>query len=498
MLAVGAPLSGNWSPAVAESSLQGPLCPPPDLRFGIADAWRDPWVSTEMGVGWTTVPFRWDAVQPSGPADWNAPVSDADLSLVLACGQQVVGVLAGVPPWAADPQTGLPQGLDLPADDARNLWATFVQTAVRLYAGRINYWMVWDQPDDPERWPGTAADYIRLLQVSYQVIRRENPESVVLLGGLAHWPTALRGEPPLIESLLRRCAAQAFCPFDILTLHVSSPPEGLYDLSVLYRRLMERSGMERPVWVLVTVPEDGGNSTPSSFLLQTVALSLAGGTERVAFSLPADSGHTDIRQTMRAYPVVILHLAGFRTAQWERRDAVSVVTVDRGAQRTTVAWSRRPEDQTVMVSALTTRALLVWPGGETRIVHPDRGYYTLILPGCTEDPCTGGMPLMLVEENPAGVRPTPLGIFQPPTPLPPTPTPTVIPTPTPIPAATATPTPSPTPVPTATPSFTPSPPPLAADLPLAEIPEPLSILLAGVLIVGLGFLGLMMEGRRRP
>lgn len=483
-------------PTGAHPARQGLFCPPPDLRLGIADVWRDPWAGAEMGVGWTTVPFRWDAVQPFGPTEWNAPISEADISLLRACGQQIVGILTGAPRWATDPQTGLPQGLGLPPDDPRNLWATFVRTAARRHAGHVDGWMVWDRPDDPKAWPGTAADYYRLLEVSYQVIRSEDPDSLVLTGGFAHWPAALRGEPLFIQSLLQE--GRGFHPFDVLALHISSPPESLYDLPILYRRLLNQSGLEKPLWVLATVPEDDGNSAPASFLIQAAALALAGGVERVAFSVPADSlKNADIRQTMRAYPVAALYLAGFRTARWDRRDTVSVVTVDRGAQRTTVAWSRSPEEQMVMVPALTTRALLVWPSGETRIVHPDRGYYSLVLPGCGEASCDGGTPLMLVEENPAGTRPMSPAVSQPATALPPTPTPTVQPTPTPIPAATATPTPFLTP-PLPASSPTPFPTALAADFPSPMIPEPLALLLAVAVFLVLSIVGLAVENGQRP
>lgn len=481
-------------PIRAHPARQGLLCPPPDPRLGIVDAWRDPWASAEMGVGWTTVPFRWDAVQPSGPADWEAPISDVDLSLLLACGQQVVGVLTGVPPWAADPQTGLPRGLGLPPNDPQNLWANFVRTAARRYAGRVSGWMVWDRPDDPKAWPGTAADYFRLLEVSYQVIRSEDPGSPVLTGGIAHWPAALRGEPLFMQSLLQEGKGSA--PFDVLALHIASPPESFYDLPVLYRRLLDQSGLKKPIWVLGAVPEDDGGSALASFLLQAAALALAGGAERIAFSLPADSPEdANFRQILRAYPVAALHLAEFRAARWERRDTVSVVMVDRDTQRTTVAWSRRLEEEVVMVPALTTRALLVWPSGETRIVHPDRGYYTLVLPGCAQDPCDGGTPLMLVEENPATARPMSPAVSRPATALLPTPTPTVPPTPTPIPAATATPTPSPTPLPTAVNSPTPPPIALAADFPSPTVPEPLALLLAAAVFLILGIAGLIMEKR---
>jgi hypothetical protein len=45
----------------------------PDPRFGVVAAHEAPWAAADLGVGWTTVPFRWDNIQPNSPADWNPP-----------------------------------------------------------------------------------------------------------------------------------------------------------------------------------------------------------------------------------------------------------------------------------------------------------------------------------------------------------------------------------------------------------------------------------------
>ncbi len=481
----------------------------PDPRFGVVAAHEAPWAAADLGAGWTTVPFRWDEIQPFGPADWNPPLSDEQLALELALGRQVVGVLSGVPAWAADPATGLPRGLETAPDDPENLWAVFVGAVARRYAGRIDHWVVWEGPDRAENWPGSAADFAGLLRVTWKVARDANSRAVIHLGGVSHWPDVLQGNPPfvrrLIDALLTDPQARAHgFYFDVLTLDVYDQPESLYDLTVFYRRLLAEYGLEKEIWVETGSPvsEEGGEGTPeeqAAFLLQALTLGIAGGAERVAVYRMVDGvgeapygligPHGAPRPAFAAYQVAATYLGGFRSAQWERRDDVSVVVVDRGPQVTAVAWARTSITQTLMVPAQTTRALLVNARGEAWIVHPDRGYYLLTLPGCSgDDPCRiGGMPLLLVEENGAGAgappSPTASGVTPPP---PPTATPT--PTPTPIPAATFTPTPSPTP--TATVSPPPPPTPTPASMPSATVPEPVSVFLAGVLLGGLGIAGL--------
>ncbi|MCX7855141.1 MAG: hypothetical protein N2556_04045 [Anaerolineae bacterium] len=491
----------------------------PDPRFGVVAAHEAPWAAADLGVGWTAIPFRWDDIQPNGPADWNPPLSDDQLTLELALGRQVVGVLTGIPSWAADPATGLPRGLGTAPDDPENLWAAFVWTVVRQYAGRIDHWVVWKEPDRPENWPGSAADFAVLLRSAWTAARQANSRAVIHLGAVSHWPDVLQGNPPFVRRLLDALAADSQARargfyFDVLTLGVYDQPESLYDLSVFYRRLLGEYGLQKEIWVETggAVSEEGGEGLlpegQAAFLIQALTLGIAGGAERVAVYRMVDGvGEASYgligadgapRPAFAACQVAATYLGGFRSAQWERRDDVSVVVVDRGSYVTTVTWARTPITQTLMVPAQTTRALLVNARGEAWIVHPDRGYYLLTLPGCAgEDICrVGGMPLLLVEENGARAvasSPPPTAPEVVPSP-PPTPTSTPTPTPTPIPAATLTPTPVPTSTATASPTASPTSTPAA--MPPATVPEPVSALLACVLLGGLGIAGL--AANRKP
>lgn len=481
----------------------------PDPRFGIVAAYEAPWTAADLGAGWTTVPFRWDEIQPHGPADWNPPLSEEQLALEIALGRQVVGVLTGIPSWATDPATGLPRGLETAPDNPENLWAVFVGTVVRRYVGRIDHWVVWEGPDRVENWPGSAADFARLLRTTWKAAREGNSRAVIHLGGVTHWPDVLQGNPPFVRRLINALAADPQAPtygfyFDVLTLDVYDQPESIYDLTVFYRRLLAEYGLQKEIWLETGHPvsEEGEEELPeeqAAFLLQALALGIAGGAERVAVYRMVDrvgeapygliGAHGAPRPAFAAWQVAATYLGGFRSARWERRDDVSVVVVDRGPQVTTVAWARTPISQTLMVPAQTTRALLVNARGEAWIVHPDRGYYLLTLPGCSgDDPCRiGGAPLLLVEGNSAGAAAPP----SPPAPAatpPPPPTATPTPTPTPIPAATFTPIPSPTPPATVPPPPPPAPTPVA--MPSATVPEPASVLLVGVLLGGLGIVGL--------
>lgn len=44
---------------------------------------------------------------------------------------------------------------------------------------------MWNEPDLPGFWLGTASQYAQLLAVTYNAIKRADPNAQVLLGGLA-------------------------------------------------------------------------------------------------------------------------------------------------------------------------------------------------------------------------------------------------------------------------------------------------------------------------
>ncbi|MCZ7667212.1 MAG: hypothetical protein M5U34_08345 [Chloroflexi bacterium] len=80
-----------------------------------------------------------------------------------------------------------------------NTWAMFVDETVGRYAGRINHWIIWNEPDitDPETpghtWDGDLDDFIQLLRVAYLTAKAANPDAVIHLPALTYYwdPTYL-------------------------------------------------------------------------------------------------------------------------------------------------------------------------------------------------------------------------------------------------------------------------------------------------------------------
>lgn len=161
----------------------------PDPRFGIVEGFVNAAAATEAGAGYTRIILRWDVIQPAGRDDWKpANVPDPLIEAELAAGRQVVAVLIGTPAWAATN----------PADGARSVpdmdaWAAFARRMAQHYRGRIDHWIIWNEPDvwdvthPGSTWAGSVEDYGRLLKTAYLAIKDADPALGVSMAGQTYF-----------------------------------------------------------------------------------------------------------------------------------------------------------------------------------------------------------------------------------------------------------------------------------------------------------------------
>ncbi len=421
---------------------------PLDPRFGLIEPHDAPAQADALGVGWGRARFHWAMIQPDGPDQWiDAELTDEQLARELASGREVVGLLIGTPGWAAD-SSGLPQGLYLPYDDPGNAWAGFVRRIVTRYRGRIDHWIVWNEPDvwDPDHpgytWPGDEGDYVQLLRVAYLTAKEANPESVIHLAAVSHWWDVSYGRELYFRRLLDALVAQPDAAangyfYDVATLHLYFNPASVYEIVEMYAAIQRESGIDKPLWLVETnaapstdpawpVPEPTFNVSlfeQAAYVPQVLSLALAAGVERVGIykliDTPGDYAanpepfgllRADLspRPAFTTTQVALEQLADAQNVTWLDRGVVAQVVVEKPGEVTRLLWSRLPYAQAVRVAALSDRAVLsdMW-GNETPIT-PEAGVYTLSLPGAecnqtTGDFCMiGGPPLYLTESVPAG------------------------------------------------------------------------------------------------
>jgi hypothetical protein len=481
-----------------------------DWRFGVIESYTAPRAANNLGVSWTRVRFQWAETQPDGPDSWKPRISDEQIDGEVAAGREVVGLLIGIPDWARGDDK-LPTGLYLPHDDPDNTWAVFVREMVERYDGRINHWIIWNEPDidDPaapgHTWDGSIEDFIQLLRVAYLVAKESNPDAVIHLPAFTYfWNPDYIGD--FFDALIAEpdAAANGYF-FDVATAHLYFQPTTIYDvIRILYDEMAARGLPWRPVWLVETnAPPIDDEAWPvenwtlsvtmteqAAFIPQAMAAALAAGAERMAVyklldlrsdraANPEPFGLLRMQGTRRpafeTYIHTIRYMAGAIRAERERWDEVGQIRIDQAGRTTTVLFARLPGEMfTAVIPATAPSALWVDMWGRSRVIEAEDGEFRVELPGalCTQsigDYCMiGGTTYYLVQAT--------QGDNLPPTPLPPgfpTPTPDPEMTPSPTGTATATPTTPPTATTTPTVTLTPSATPSASPTPTAtNTPSP--------------------------
>ncbi len=429
---------------------QEPLPAPPPLRdgrFGAVEAYDAPLIAGAAGVGWTRVLFWWHQVQPNGINDWNVHYfPDGIVNAERDAGREMVGLLAGTAPWASESGSvrAVPSGLYLPYDDPNNLWGQFVYRIAQRYAGRIDHWIIWNEPDvwddahPGKSWDGTVEEYVQLLKVAHEAAKAANGNAVIHLTATTYWWDVEHGRELYFLRLLDAIKAHPDAArlngfFDVASLHLYFKPEQVYEVTKLYRDTLDARGFaDKPLWINETnAPPSADPLHPapglrfpitledqSKFVVQAWAMGLAAGAERLALYKTRDERALpegvepygmmrkdgSVRPLFWSYRTLVTYLGGYesatlRTEGWARR-----VTVPRGPLgRTTVVWNMGLGTQVMRVPASASSALLVGPYGPLQSITPVGGYYTLTLPPSAGGEI-GGTPYLIVEGAGADIQ----------------------------------------------------------------------------------------------
>jgi hypothetical protein len=433
--------------------------PTPDPRFGLVQTYDDLEAAAYLGPGFTRIKLYWDIIQPSGPTDWRpANVPDPLIEADLAAGREVVGLIVRTPAWARDldhpgndPEQ--PQLKDVPEMAA---WGRFVRRLVEQYEGRIQHWIIWNEPDvwDPNHpgstWNGSEEDYLELLKTAYFNIKAVDPALKVYLAGFTYWWDKEYDRMQYLARLLEILsndpeAAEHGYYFDGVIYHLYYKPQQVFDILTEVRTTLDAYGLtENTIWLNETnAPPSSDPLEPphreprfkaslaeqSTFLIQVHAMAFAAGAERVqVYKLfnstehPEDvqpfgliRGDDSRRPAFDAYRVVTEYLSGFDKVNLFQQGDVYVAVFKRPNDTVTVLWNVAPTPRFVTVNAIAEQAILVDETGHTRTIDARQRRYMLELPPatCSDGDCFIGGPARLIVEpgspdqrQPHAVRPT--------------------------------------------------------------------------------------------
>jgi hypothetical protein len=411
--------------------------------YGVVEGFWLPDVACELNPGWERIIFDWSQHQPNGPDDWyTLNVDDRWLAAARDCNREVVAIFKHTPDWATDgtPGPGVPKGLYLPIDDPDNYWARFMRKSAEYYLPRgVSRFIIWNEPDITRdtygfEFEGSLDDYFQMLKVAYLALKQGNPNAEILLAGTTYWHDVNESRRLYTDRLLERImtdpdAAENDYYFNVLTLHIYFRAETVYDIVHTMRDLLDKYGLQDkriwitemnagptddPLWPVVRPQYQIDLAQQSAYLVQTVALGLAAGVERIAvykffdWNLPpgdetfgllrADQSR---RPAFDTWAMVIRHLNGVEHAQLAQSEKVDVVRFSHeDGHQTVIAWSKTAESAQIQLSGLDQDVILLDQYGVEQTVTPENGQYRLSLVGarCDDvDKCpVGGQVQLLV------------------------------------------------------------------------------------------------------
>ncbi len=195
-----------------------------------------------------------------------------------AAGMSVLGILGFPPDWA----TTAPAGASRPAQHApqRAAWEAYVEQTVRHYAGLIDHWELWNEPNISVFWepePDPQA-FATIAIAGYHAAKRGNPHAVVITPGLAG-PHGHGDRMEFLDTILAAGVKDATDAISVHPYRQSTPEES--DLLGELRHIREASG-GKPIWYTEMcwtnqIPGGSIESRTAQMLVRCFALSFGSG-----------------------------------------------------------------------------------------------------------------------------------------------------------------------------------------------------------------------------
>jgi hypothetical protein len=246
--ASGAPVSGG--------------VPWPTAKFGTLRLW-------DSGTSWTSL-------EPQQGV-WNWQPLDIWVAAAEQHGvEDILLTLGQTPPWAStNPDDVNYIGAGAPAPPTDNqYWRDYITAVAQRYKGRIRYYEIWNEPNDPTYYTGTVAELAELTAEAYSIIKSVDPDNTVLS------PAAYA--PGYLNQLLQAGIAQNV---DMIAYHFyETPPEAAATDIANVNLVMAANGVGAiPLWA--TEGASGDNTTApeslaAAYLVRKYLVHLAFGSIR--------------------------------------------------------------------------------------------------------------------------------------------------------------------------------------------------------------------------
>lgn len=316
---------------------------------------------------WPPVPFGswrlWDARVHWGQVEvarneWHWEILDREVELAEKHHIDLILPFGETAEWAG-PVEPVPNRFERQGRQRRPLvlditdmedWRTYVRATAQRYKGRIRYYEIWNEPNNPKnRGFGTPDKMLTLAREAYTILKQVDPDIQVIS------PSPVN--PDGIEWLDHYLAIGGAQYADIIGYHfyVRTQPESMLELILPVKEVMQKHGISgKPLWNTesgwirspLTVPIDPVQQAPG-WAARAYILNWAAGVQRFYWYAWDDDGGDSIPFTeedqstptisAHAYAEVQKWLIGWRMESCDRQsDATWVCKLSRAPSRS--AW----------------------------------------------------------------------------------------------------------------------------------------------------------------
>jgi hypothetical protein len=225
----------------------------------------------DAGARFVNFGINWSELAPLSttiPVEYAWAPYDTAISETTALGLSVIATLGSNPVWAASYHRGPVNCVPL------ERWNEYVTAVVQRYKGSVRYWAIYNEPDgivgtsasahacpgDPRDWAdfgGHPAAYVEILRRAHDIIAVEDPNAVVLFGGIAYDGFTETGGPFVRAFLTDTLNLGAAAYFDVMNFHyypaydgawsLGSGRPGLIGKTESVRSILQNHGSDRPI-----------------------------------------------------------------------------------------------------------------------------------------------------------------------------------------------------------------------------------------------------------
>lgn len=278
LVVLAIPIDAERDPADRATS---PDQAPVTIKFfglHLRDFAKDPWPMVPFG-GWR-FSVAWRSVEPQKGV-WDLKDVDAKIDAATQHGVDVIIGLGFPPPWASstpDKACGVGIGECAEPRDMQD-WRDYVSMLGNRYKGRVKYYEMWNEPNDPKFYTGTILGLVKVTNAAYEVLKKIDPEIQILSPA----PTGRHGIAVLNDFFASGGAKY----IDVVAYHFyvcPGPPEGVYRYVGELRAVMNNYGIgQLPIWDTengwVQIPLDA--NTQAAYAARTTILDRAAGASRI-------------------------------------------------------------------------------------------------------------------------------------------------------------------------------------------------------------------------